>query len=334
MLMYSWLTPVQHQLRQSIATGRLPHALLLVGHPMQGVLALQEWLIATLLCTESNHDPCGQCHSCQLYQAGHHPDFLMLQPEGKAQVIKVDAVRALNAFCQATAQQGHAQVVAMAAADRLNVASANALLKTLEEPPADTFLLLQTALPGSLLPTIRSRTQRLLCPQPSTEQSESWLVEQGVTIEEAKRLLQLAKGLPLQALSWADTKEQPQRLQWLQMLLQHCAQPRLSIAQVQSLSADDIVAFVETWLDTINHMIRFLYSNNEADIAHLQPTEGWLALSQTYPNVRFWQTLYDQSLAIQQQLQRANQLNANLLLEQLWLAVAKHFLQAQSRISA
>jgi DNA polymerase III delta' subunit len=301
---------------------------------MQGALALQDWLIATILCTESNHDPCGLCHSCELFQAGHHPDFLRLQPEGKAQWIKVDAVRELNQFCQATAQQGVAQVVTLESADRLNTASANALLKTLEEPPAQTFLVLQTAQPGSLLPTIRSRSQRVLCPQPTVEQSQSWLLKQGVNAEDADRFLRLSKGAPLQALEWAQSDQEPKHDRWLQLLLAQCKAPRLSIADIQSLHADEVSALLQIWLDTIRQMIRFVQSKEPEYIAHLQPVQDWAALCETYTSDQFWQQLYDQAVLTQQQLQRPNQLNANLLLEQLWLRMAKQCLHAQSRVSA
>lgn len=332
---YEWLLPVETLLRQRLKEQQLPHALLIVGHEMQGALALQDWLVATLLCTQSEHDPCGQCHSCQLLVAGHHPDLLQLQPEGKGQLIKVDAVRELNQFCQATAQQGAAQVAKVVAADRLNLASANALLKTLEEPTAQTYLILQTANPGALLPTIRSRLQRLICPKPTFDQSMSWLAKQGVSQVDCERYLNLSMGAPLQALKWAQGEGVPAYVEWQTCLLKQCQSPKLSLTGVHNISVDDIANLITTWLDILSAMVRCVHSRHDTCyLNHLHATHDWLALTHALPSLQFWQTLYDETRVMQQQLQRANHLNAHLLLEQLWLRLAKHFIKAQAGVGS
>lgn len=331
---FGWLTHTQNAIRQQLRDQRLAHAILLIGHPMQGVLALQDWLVATLLCTESTVDPCGQCHSCQLNQAGHHPDVFRLEPEGKAQQIKVDAVRALNQFCQGTAQQGSAQVVSLVSGERLNIAAANALLKTLEEPPAQTFIILQSAQPGALLPTIRSRMQRMICPSPSFDQGLVWLEAQGVTSSEAKRLLKLSAGSVLQALEWAQEPSTPARLQWQNILLEHFTEPQLSLQALKVFSADEILDVMQTWLNIFNAIIRSIHAKSQAPIEALDQTEGWLGLLDIYPQFSFWQAIYDEAYQVRIQLSQVNQLNATLLLEQFWLKLAKRCLQAQSRVSA
>lgn len=327
-LSYDWLVPIQKQLQHQLNDQQLPHAVLIVGHEMQGALALQEWLVAALLCTESAHDPCGHCHSCRLLRAGHHPDLMWLQPEGKAQLIKVDAVRELNQFCQGTAQQGAAQVAAVVSADRFNLASGNAILKTLEEPPAQTFLILQSAQPGALLPTIRSRLQRVVCPKPTTAQSLAWLINQGVSPEAAQHYLDLSLGAPLQALQWAQGESLPSHVEWQTWLLHHLQKPRLSLSAVQGLSAETIPSVIETWLDAISAMVRYAHTQEHNALARLQDPSQWAALVEGASSFALWQALYDDARQTQQQLQRANHLNANLLLEQLWLKLAKQRMKA------
>lgn len=327
---FPWLEAVQQQFRQRLQQQRLAHATLLIGHDSYGVLAVQDWLVATLLCTESNWDPCGQCHSCQLHQAGHHPDFLRLHPEGKAHWIKIDAVRELNQFCQGTAQQGQSQVISMVAVDRLNIAAANALLKTLEEPTPQTFLILQTAYPGALLPTIRSRTQRVICPKPSQTESLSWLQQQGLTLDHAERLLHLAQGSPMQALAWSQEEAEPVITHWQGLLLQHCQYPELTLSALKTV--EDIPAILAGWQQLLASVLRACYQQSVDDLMQWPDAEAWINLVRSHPQPRFWHSLYDEVVLTQQQLQRPNQLNPQLLLEQLWFKLAQHCMKAQKAL--
>src|SRR5690606_26412999 len=101
-------------------------------------------LSAWLLCLTPTGKPCGQCKSCKLMQAESHPDFYLLQPnpELKTPTIGVDAIRGLTNSLQETANQGHNKVAVIEQADRMTVAASNALLKTLEEPQANTYIIL------------------------------------------------------------------------------------------------------------------------------------------------------------------------------------------------
>jgi hypothetical protein len=140
---------------------RLPHAILLVG--ADGELFAKK-VARHLLAQEIKGE--------QLFDSPDgHPDLMWLAPEGKAEMIKIDAIRGVSEFLTQTAQQSGYRVVVIPSADRMNIASANALLKSLEEPGANTLLLLLTDLPHLLLPTIRSRCQRWTLPQ--TEATES-----------------------------------------------------------------------------------------------------------------------------------------------------------------
>ena len=202
------------------------HALLIHGPAGGGHLALALLLAQTALCEDPSalqrQRACGRCGSCHLVVTRVHPDLLLVLPEtlrvaldwvddedsklakGEAKPsreIKVDQIRDAIAWAQQTSGRGRGKVLLLHPADALNTASANALLKTLEEPPGRLRLLLTSADPEQLLATVRSRCQRLRLDLPPTAVALGWLQSQGVADPGA--LLQAAGGSPLEALAWA-----------------------------------------------------------------------------------------------------------------------------------
>ncbi len=156
---YPWLAESFDKLSLLYQQQRLAHALLLSGPEGMGKFELAQLLSALLLCKNPQAGQhCGQCKSCLLLAAGNHPDLLLLQPEGTS--LGVDEIRRLTDFTQGRAQQHGHKVIIVRHAERMTEAAANALLKTLEEPPAGCFLLLCTAQAQRLKPTILSRCQR------------------------------------------------------------------------------------------------------------------------------------------------------------------------------
>jgi len=171
--------------------------------------------------------PCGRCGSCRLVQGRLHPDLLVLMPEERrrrhewpwsgdrsdgadekkkpSRQIRIDEVRAVIDWAFKTSARGRGKQVVLHPAESLNVQSANALLKTLEEPPPGTRLLLVTADPALLLPTVRSRCQHLHLPAPAAAVAWPWLVAQGLGTpqapEPAQALLAACSGRPLDALA-------------------------------------------------------------------------------------------------------------------------------------
>ena len=156
---YPWQQPLWQQLA---GRSQHAHAYLLHGPSGIGKRALAERLMAYLLCqSPSGLDACGNCKSCHLLAAGTHPDNFVLEPEEADKPIKVDQVRELVDFVVQTAQLGGRKVVLLEPAEAMNLNAANALLKSLEEPPANTLFFLMAHSPGRLLPTIRSRCRIL-----------------------------------------------------------------------------------------------------------------------------------------------------------------------------
>lgn len=209
-------------LGEALANAR-SHALLVQGPAGVGQFELALLLAQAWLCESPREGGahCGACGSCRLFQSRTHPDFQLLIPEAlreplgwaaeegdstkeskakPSREIKIDAVRAMLAFAQATSARGRAKVVVVYPAEALNTVAANALLKTLEEPAGLLRFALASAAPESLLPTIRSRCQPLPLGLPAREPALAWLAGQGV--EEPEVLLAAAGGRPQQALDW------------------------------------------------------------------------------------------------------------------------------------
>ena len=152
---------VADRLARSLRQGRLAHAYLLVGPRGSGKEAVARTLAQALNCERLEHDACGQCPSCQLIAKDKHPDIHWVKPESKSRRIRVEQIRDFESVVRLRPNQARLKVGILLDADCLIEAAANAFLKTLEEPPPRTILLLLTAEPQRLLPTILSRCLRL-----------------------------------------------------------------------------------------------------------------------------------------------------------------------------
>lgn len=210
-----WHESVWRQLQQRRHADRMPHALLLTGPAGLGKGLLARRLARALLCETpaAQGDACGQCRSCRLFQAGSHPDYSPVQPAEEGKVIKIDQIRELCAFLGFTAQYGGYKIALLEPADRLNVNAANSLLKTLEEPPGHSLLLLVTAQPMRLPATVRSRCQRISFELPPPAVAVPWLAAQVQSDAPPEALLHSAGGAPLTAVVYADGERWRRRRQ-------------------------------------------------------------------------------------------------------------------------
>jgi DNA polymerase-3 subunit delta' len=170
-----WLGSAQQRLRASLAAKRLPHSLLLLSTPGLGAEQLANWSAALVLCESLGSRPCGVCASCQLLRSDSHPDSYLVRLEEDAQQIKVDQVRGLIESLSLKSYRGGYKVGVIEGAEALNANGANAFLKTLEEPTANTVLIM-IARPSHRLPaTIASRCLRLTLTPPPAEVAIAWL---------------------------------------------------------------------------------------------------------------------------------------------------------------
>jgi DNA polymerase-3 subunit delta' len=204
---------------------RMPHALLIHGAQGIGKLQLAERFTQSLLCeaVDAAGEPCGECPGCRWLGAGSHPDCRWVEPEALARgsasaadadepaparaakpslEIKVDQIRALDAFLNVKSHRGGPRVALIHPAEAMNPSAANALLKGLEEPPGRAMFILVSHRPARLLATIRSRCVAVPVPVPDAGVSLAWLESQGA--RDAASWLAFASGSPLRALQYAS----------------------------------------------------------------------------------------------------------------------------------
>ncbi|WP_299806258.1 DNA polymerase III subunit delta' [uncultured Shewanella sp.] len=199
-----WLQTTLDSFSEQIKTARVGHAYLVGMDSGYGGELLVLELAKMSLCHQLGHGgACGFCKACQLVEANNHPDLYRVEADGAQ--IKVDQIRELCQKLTTTSQQGGRRVAVILNSERLNQASANALLKTLEEPGKDTILLLQANAPSRLIATISSRCQRLRVELPDKNQVKQWLKEQLTSEGDPSWCLPVVGG-PMAVLSAIETE--------------------------------------------------------------------------------------------------------------------------------
>lgn len=183
---------VKKEIKEAHHRGKLPHALLFAGPPGVGKKLTAFALAKVLNCAEAGDDSCDRCQSCRKIDKMCHPDVMLLEPQGD--FIKIDQVRWLREELYYRPYEGKVKVAILDGADKMRKEAANALLKTLEEPPLGTALFLICNDASALLPTIRSRC-RLFKFKPIEEESIARaLSEAGIADSKAKIAAALSGG--------------------------------------------------------------------------------------------------------------------------------------------
>jgi DNA polymerase III subunit delta' len=256
--MYSWQKDQWDNVLQR--KDKLPHAILLRGRQGIGKFDFALNLSHALLCQQPDtlRQACGQCASCKWLKEGSHPDFKYITPDddssegatkkktSKKSQISVAQIRQLYDYLSLSTHQvqGH-RIILISPAEALNIASANALLKMLEEPPANTLFLLVASQPQRLLPTIISRCQVLDLPIPSKAEATSWLKEQGVSNPET--ILEYAGGAPLEALRTQSQLESNKQL-IQQLALGKKLDPFASAPLFLALGMERAIDVIQKWM--------------------------------------------------------------------------------------
>lgn len=221
-------------LKRALANGTLAHAYLFAGEAGVGKRRAALALAAMLNCAAPRpDDACGECSSCRRVAAGSHPDVHLLTPEGSE--IKIDQVRQAQADLSLKAFEGRRKVLIVDDAETMNVASANAFLKTLEEPPGESVIILVSAMPQGLLATIRSRCQTIAF-QPLPRHTLAAVVQErrGISEEDAWFLAALSRGSMGRALEMDVDAEKQTREEFAGVL-----------ERLGSLRPDEVLAMAE-----------------------------------------------------------------------------------------
>jgi DNA polymerase-3 subunit delta' len=250
-MIYPWQTADWNRLQQLRA--HWPHALLLHGQAGIGKLHFAQHLARALLCETPLNEredgaPCNTCAACHWFEQHNHPDYRLVVPDALAaetgstsdddrdekndaaskadaddgsskknrapsREIRIEQIRAVLDFCDIGSHRGGMRVVVVYPAEALNVAAANALLKTLEEPPAGVVFVLVTSRIDRLLPTIISRCRQWPMGTPAPQAAQAWLAAQQV--DDAPALLAEAGGAPLAALALANGEHHRELRDWI-----------------------------------------------------------------------------------------------------------------------
>ncbi len=265
---------------------RFAHAWLIHGPPGIGKLTFARAAAASLLCEHPvGGIACGKCESCSWIANDAHPDLRLVLPDRLAQEyglqdaaasgtdsgdgagakkasgeIRIDQVRQLDALLGVTTHRSGMRVIILFPAENLNTASANYLLKSVEEPAPGTVFLFVSHAPDKVLPTLLSRCRRLGLPTPPTEASLAWLQAQSLSAEQADLWLHASGGAPVGALALSQSSTEPVSY-WLGAFAQSLADrimPDMAefLAKLEKLQAEE-------WLGTLQRFFTdlMLFSN-------------------------------------------------------------------------
>ncbi|HHL32044.1 MAG TPA: DNA polymerase III subunit delta' [Oceanospirillales bacterium] len=233
---FPWLEDHLRQWQQLVLANKVPHAMLLSGSKGLAKNALAKHMAHIALC--ENLTPsgvCGACKSCQLIAAGNHTDLTTVKAEKS--VIKVDQIRALMQKVVLSSSRSHHRLIIIENAELMNKSSANALLKTLEEPPPNVLIILSCNDIGRMLATIKSRCVKINVTTPDHAMTQQWLNQQLSASEQEQQLsLLLANGAPLIAQSILENNILPT---FSDMLLD---------LQILATNRNSVLAISKKWL--------------------------------------------------------------------------------------
>jgi DNA polymerase-3 subunit delta' len=265
------LTQGVELLQRSLARGRLGHAYLFAGDQLEELEALARTLAKTLNCQkpvktgDGATDCCDDCPTCRKIDHATHPDIHWARPESKSRIITVEQMRDLMREIQLRPTEAGYKVAVIAAADRLNVQAASAFLKTLEEPPPKSVLILLSTEPQRILETILSRCLRLNFfsdgTRPADPVQTEWLAH-------------------FDALAGKDTKSLLSRYRLLDSLLQRLGKTRETVEAALTARSplqqyDDVEKDLrEKWEDELTAAIEAEYRRQRAEALLL--VQWWL----------------------------------------------------------
>jgi DNA polymerase III subunit delta' len=267
-MIYSWHSRQWSALSANRAA--LPHALLISGQKGTGKFEFARTFAQSLLCEAPalSWEPCNACPPCGWFREGYHPDFRLLEPgaavteeampadsaadsaakeKRPSSQIGIHQIRALAEFVNLTSHRAGYRIVLIRPAEAMNTYAANALLKTLEEPPPRVLFLLVSDAAGRLMPTIISRSRIVTMGLPGKQEAIAWLRQQGVT--EAELNLALVGYAPLDALNNCAPERHAER----HRLFAKLNDLRLNAVDAAAAIAESDIADTVAWLQTWCH---------------------------------------------------------------------------------
>lgn len=260
-----WHEAIWAQVQGSAGSGKLGHALLLAGPAGIGKRRFARRLAASLLCESrsATGEPCARCRGCAQFAAGTHPNLIWLSREinektGKEKRdISMEQLRGMMERLSLSSHYGQARVVVIEPADSLNASGVNALLKTIEEPPAGCHVLLISERPMALAPTLRSRCQRLNFAMPDQASAIDWLRAAAPEID-VRAALGDSAGAPLAALEAAQSGLFRERSAWGDGLLAVAEQRLDPMSAAARIGKDQTQEWLRHFLRVLHRGLRAL----------------------------------------------------------------------------
>lgn len=197
--LYPWHEQVWSQLTKYLVQDRIPQALLISGPAGVGKMKLVRQYARVLLCQQrkDTHTPCGRCQSCLLTATDSHVDCLVVEAEDDAQAISIEQIRQMSARIYQSAAVSSHKIAILVGADNMQEKASNALLKTLEEPPANTTLVVLATKASQLPATITSRCQSVTIASPDISTLISYIQNKLAASEsEIRRAYMYSLGSP------------------------------------------------------------------------------------------------------------------------------------------
>lgn len=260
-----WQETLWRQTQNAARDGRLAHALLLAGPAGVGKRIFARRLAASLLCETpfADGNACGTCRSCAQRAAASHPNLIWLSREINEKTdkekrdISVEQLRTMMDRLTLATHYGGARVVVIEPADALNSNGVNALLKTVEEPPPGSYLLLISERPMALAPTLRSRCQRLNFPMPAASVAEPWLRSKAPGID-AMAALRDSGGAPLAALAAQQSGALELRSAWREQLYALATRRGDPLSAAAKIDKDQVQAWLRALMGVLHEILRGL----------------------------------------------------------------------------
>jgi DNA polymerase III subunit delta' len=260
-------------LRLALAHGRLHHAYLFVGARGLGKKTIGLSLAKAIHCSVASGDFCGECADCARIQDGNHPDVRFIEPLAGKKEISIQQIRELEKELNLRSFSGNRKIVIVDPATLMNLSAQNALLKTLEEPPRDSLVILIAPSIGELLPTLRSRCLRVSFAPLARNQVAAFLVsEKKVPVEEAKLLAAMSMG-SLEAVAAVDSRELlARRHRWIVLLLRVASGDYRSAAETAEALADNkeeslrFLQWAESWY---RDLLVYTVTQNQQDVVNV-----------------------------------------------------------------
>ncbi len=274
MTLPDWLQDTAQRIETLEGQGRMPHALLLSGVPGTGLEHLADAIAMRAL-----REPTSDFPQMRLLLLAH-ADLKLVQPTSDKASHSVETIREIEAWLHLTPQLGERKVVVVTEAHRMSLAANHGFLKTLEEPPLGSLIILVTYAPSRLLPTVRSRLQRFDVRPPGIGQSLAWIASrhQDITVDQMRAHLFEAGGAPLaadQALCGKTSLLGP--------LFVSALHSRQATGLVEKLASMDADAWLSVWMRYCVLAMMPVTAHAIEDAALESPSVAPVAVSQAVP---------------------------------------------------